>query len=72
MRKPDEESEKQAELPVTPEDLNGVRLSRWELADMKHRSFFKEMVVGEWSGDRNTDGKRLLLMTDLRPYRRLR
>ncbi len=46
-RRDDEASEEKAELPVTPEDLNGVRLSRWELVDMKHRSFFKDMVVGK-------------------------
>ncbi len=41
-----ENSPKRPELPVTPEDLNGVRLSRWELVDIKHRDFFKEMAVG--------------------------
>jgi len=44
----DEADAEKVELPVTPEDLNGVRLSRWELVDIKHRSFFRDMVVGAY------------------------
>jgi hypothetical protein len=56
----DKVTEEKVELPVTPEDLNGVRLSRWELVDMKHRSFFRDMVVGESSCMRAARLRKLL------------